>query len=282
MAKKGGLAKGKGLADLLGDMNETYSKELGLDLNRVEEISLEDISPNPFQPRKNFDEQSLEELAASIKEYGLIQPIILLKKHENSYILVAGERRFRACKILQMPTIKAVIAKIDENKLRELALIENIQRENLNPIELANSYKDLIEEHNITQEDLAGLIHKSRSQITNTLRLLNLDEKTQELIAQGKISQGHAKVIVGLEKKDEKMVVDTILGQKLNVRETEKIVQKMKNKSHTLVDENFNQEFDKFKKHLDKLNIKYKVQDTQITLSLNDIEKIREINKLFS
>ncbi len=107
-----------------------------------------------------------------------------------------------------------------------MALIENIQRENLNPIELANSYKDLMQVHKITQENLAELIHKSRTQITNTLRLLNLDIRTQELIASGKISQGHAKVLVGLGQKDEKMLVDSIIGQKLNVRDTEKIVKK--------------------------------------------------------
>lgn len=281
MAKKGGLAKGKGLADLLGDMNETYSKELGLDLNRVEEISIDLITPNPFQPRKKFDEQSLEELAASIKEYGLIQPIILLQKNDETYTLVAGERRLRACKKLKMPTIRAVIAHIDEDKLRELALIENIQRENLNPIELANSYKDLIEKHKITQEELASIIHKSRSQITNTLRLLSLDEQTQNLIAEGKISQGHAKIIVGLDKKDEKMMADTILGQKLSVRETEKIAQKIKNKSHIFIDEGLSLEFDKLKAHLDKLKIKYKIQDTQLTLNLSDIEKVKKINKLF-
>lgn len=281
MAKKGGLAKGKGLADLLGDMNETYSKELGLDLNRVEEISIDLITPNPFQPRKKFDEQSLEELAASIKEYGLIQPIILLQKNDETYTLVAGERRLRACKKLKMPTIRAVIAHIDEDKLRELALIENIQRENLNPIELANSYKDLIEKHKITQEELASIIHKSRSQITNTLRLLSLDEQTQNLIAEGKISQGHAKIIVGLDKKDEKMMADTILGQKLSVRETEKIAQKIKNKSHIFIDEGLSHEFDKLKAHLDKLKIKYKIQDTQLTLNLSDIEKVKKINKLF-
>ncbi|MCH3853213.1 ParB/RepB/Spo0J family partition protein, partial [Campylobacter jejuni] len=135
------------------------------------------------------DEAALNELANSIKEHGLIQPIIVLKKND-SFILVAGERRLRATQILGKENILAFVSDSDESKLRELALIENIQRENLNPIELANSYKDLIEVYNITQENLAELIHKSRTQITNTLRLLNLDPKTQDLIASGKISQG--------------------------------------------------------------------------------------------
>ncbi|MFG5142582.1 ParB/RepB/Spo0J family partition protein, partial [Campylobacter lari] len=138
-------------------------------------------------------------------------------------------RRFRACKLLGKEQIKAVVLNVDDIKLRELALIENIQRENLNPIELAHSYKELLEIHDITQEKLADLIHKSRSQIANTLRLLNLNEQTQNLIIEGKISQGHAKVLVGLEKEEEKMIVDTIIGQKLNVRDTEKLIKNFKN-----------------------------------------------------
>ncbi len=213
-----GLNKDRGLSSLISDMDTVYSKELGFDKNQSTMIEIDQISPNPFQPRKNFDQEALDELANSIKEFGLIQPIIVFKKN-NKFILIAGERRLRAVKALGKKEILAFIADIDENKLRELALIENIQRENLNPIELANSYKDLMQVHKITQENLAELIHKSRTQITNTLRLLNLDIRTQELIASGKISQGHAKVLVGLDQKDEKMLVDSIIGQKLNVRD---------------------------------------------------------------
>ncbi|EHR4234231.1 ParB/RepB/Spo0J family partition protein, partial [Campylobacter jejuni] len=223
-----GLNKDRGLSSLISDMDTVYNKELGFDKNQSTMIEIDQISPNPFQPRKNFDQEALDELANSIKEFGLIQPIIVFKKN-NKFILIAGERRLRAVKALGKKEILAFIADIDENKLRELALIENIQRENLNPIELANSYKDLMQVHKITQENLAELIHKSRTQITNTLRLLNLDIRTQELIASGKISQGHAKVLVGLDQKDEKMLVDSIIGQKLNVRDTEKIVKKIKN-----------------------------------------------------
>ncbi|MBW1389332.1 chromosome partitioning protein ParB, partial [Campylobacter jejuni] len=214
-----GLNKDRGLSSLISDMDTVYNKELGFDKNQSTMIEIDQISPNPFQPRKNFDQEALDELANSIKEFGLIQPIIVFKKN-NKFILIAGERRLRAVKALGKKEILAFIADIDENKLRELALIENIQRENLNPIELANSYKDLMQVHKITQENLAELIHKSRTQITNTLRLLNLDIRTQELIASGKISQGHAKVLVGLDQKDEKMLVDSIIGQKLNVRDT--------------------------------------------------------------
>lgn len=280
MAKRKAL--GRGLESLLGDAAEAYSKELGFSVGGVQQIEIALIETNPFQPRKNFDEEALQELANSIEEFGLIQPIIVLKKGEDSYILIAGERRLRATKMLGNTEIKAVILDTDESKLRELALIENIQREDLNPIELAHSYKDLIEALDITQEGLAQYIHKSRTQVTNTLRLLNLDEHTQKLIMEGKITQGHAKILVGLDKDDEKMVVDTILGQKLNVRDTEKIIQKMKkNEKVVAFDEKWQKEFETLQKHLRKLDIPYKIKNSQITLHLHNIDKIKELNALW-
>lgn len=277
--KKGGL--GKGLSGLLGDIDEVYSKELGLDKNKVSEIPIEKIKPNPFQPRKYFDEKSLNELSKSIKEYGLIQPIVVLKK-DDFFILVSGERRLRATQILGLKTIKALISNAKEEKLRELALIENIQRENLNPIELANSYKSLIEEHKITQENLANILHKSRSQIANTLRLLNLDSKTQDLIAQGQISQGHAKVLVGLDKKDEKMVVDSILGQKLNVHDTEKITKRIKNKDKESLNSHFEfkNEMKKLTQILGKYGFECKNKNEKLTIYLTSIDKIKKFSQI--
>lgn len=280
MAKRKAL--GRGLEALLGEASDAYSKELGFGFKGVEQIDIEFIQANPFQPRKNFDEQALEELAQSIQEYGLIQPIIVLKKSANSYILIAGERRLRATKMLGNTEIKAVILDTDEDRLRELALVENIQREDLNPIELANSYKDLIQALNITQDELAKYIHKSRAQITNTLRLLNLNEDTQKLIIEGKITQGHAKILVGLDKESEKMAVDTIIGQKLNVRDTEKIIQKMKKTNRfESFDEHWQDEFQTLQKHLQQLDIPYKINNSQITLHLHSIDKIKELNKLW-
>lgn len=241
-------------------------------------IEIDQISPNPFQPRKNFDQEALDELANSIKEFGLIQPIIVFKKN-NKFILIAGERRLRAVKALGKKEILAFIADIDENKLRELALIENIQRENLNPIELANSYKDLMQVHKITQENLAELIHKSRTQITNTLRLLNLDIRTQELIASGKISQGHAKVLVGLDQKDEKMLVDSIIGQKLNVRDTEKIVKKIKN-NESLLNQEFEDEIKKLKQILNRFGFDCKSKNNDFVIHLENIDKIKKLIKM--
>lgn len=175
MAKKGGL--GRGLSAILEDVEQAYSKEIANlnDSEIVEEINIDEILPNPYQPRTHFDEEALKELSASIKRHGLIQPIIVIKK-DDGYMLIAGERRYRATKMLGASKIKAIIADIKSQNLRELALIENIQRENLNPIELAKSYKELINEYKITQDGLANIIHKSRTQITNTMRLLLLSD----------------------------------------------------------------------------------------------------------
>ncbi|EIY3457217.1 ParB/RepB/Spo0J family partition protein [Campylobacter jejuni] len=273
-----GLNKDRGLSSLISDMDTVYSKELGFDKNQSTMIEIDQISPNPFQPRKNFDQEALDELANSIKEFGLIQPIIVFKKN-NKFILIAGERRLRAVKALGKKEILAFIVDIDENKLRELALIENIQRENLNPIELANSYKDLMQVHKITQENLAELIHKSRTQITNTLRLLNLDIRTQELIASGKISQGHAKVLVGLDQKDEKMLVDSIIGQKLNVRDTEKIVKKIKN-NESLPNQEFEDEIKKLKQILNRFGFDCKNKNNDFVIHLENIDKIKKLIKM--
>ncbi|KAA6227323.1 MULTISPECIES: ParB/RepB/Spo0J family partition protein [unclassified Campylobacter] len=276
-----GLNKEQGLSFILGDMDAVYSKELGLDKKEIIELSIAKIKTNPFQPRKNFNEEALNELAQSIKEHGLIQPIIVVK-NGTDFTLVAGERRLRASKILGLKKISAIICDAKEDKLRELALIENIQRENLNPIELAHSYKSLIEEYKITQENLSTLIHKSRTQITNTLRLLNLDEKTQKLIAQGKLSQGHAKVLVGLNKDDEKVIVDSIIGQKLNVRQTEKIAQSVKNKEVQNLPNRleFEAQMQNLKKILEKLGFECKNSKENLTICLSSIEKIKKLVKI--
>ncbi len=232
MAKKSGL--GRGLGSILDEIGSTYESQFeeavkDSESEFVTELDINIIEPNPYQPRKHFDADKLKELSDSIKEHGLLQPIVVIS-HEDRYILVAGERRLRASKLAGLKKIKAIIADIelDELRLRELALIENIQRENLNPIELANSYKELIEVHNITHDELSNIVHKSRSQITNTLRLLNLDEYAQNAIIENKITQGHAKILVTLPKEKQKILVDSIIGQKLSVRELEDITKKLK------------------------------------------------------
>lgn len=282
MAKKSAL--GRGLSSILADIDDAYEKELGSREGQIEELDMELISPNPYQPRKYFDEQALEELASSIKKYGLIQPIVVLKKDEFAYILIAGERRYRACKLLKKEQIKALVLNVDDIGLRELALIENIQRENLNPIELAHSYKELLEIHNITQERLAEIIHKSRSQIANTLRLLSLNKDTQELIVEGKITQGHAKVLVGLNNEDEKMIVDTIMGQKLSVREAEKLIKNFKTSSHLDTKKsNFKKivsvNMQNLKDKINQLGLSAEIKNLSITIKFETEEEIQELLK---
>lgn len=237
MAKKQKKALGSGLAELLGDTMHAYEEELSNARDssgrvarefEIVELEVDKIHPNPYQPRKNFDEESLKELAKSLEEDGQIQPIVVYED-DGKYFLIAGERRLRASKIAKRDNIKAIIDSSFKSKLREIALIENIQREDLNAIELANSYQALIEEHNITHEELAKKLKKSRTQITNTLRLLQLGEYAQNLILDGKITQGHAKVMVGLSQKDQQVLADSIIGQKLSVSDTENLAKNLKN-----------------------------------------------------
>lgn len=224
MAKSKSL--GRGLGELLGEIEEAYDNEVPKH-QQVVEVPLTLIRPNPYQPRKHFDEKSLNELAASIKTHGLIQPVVLVEDVDG-YILVAGERRWRASKLAKLKTIRAVIASLDEGEMRQHALIENIQREQLNIVELAQAYEELISLHGLTQEELAAVVHKSRSHITNTLRLLQLSKKTLGALLENKITAGHAKVMVGLSEKEQKVMVDSVFGQKLSVRETEQMIQRIK------------------------------------------------------
>jgi len=220
------MALGRGLGAILEEVSQAYDNEIGTtEINppdQIRNIDVDEITPNPYQPRKHFDAEALQELSNSIKDHGLLQPIVVIQK-EDGYLLVAGERRLRAHKLAGLESIKAVVADvdIDETKLRELALIENIQRENLNAMELAHSYDELIKVYNITHDELSSVVHKSRSQITNTLRLLSLSTYVQKKLIEASISQGHAKIIVAFDEEEQKILVDTIIGQKLSVRQAE-------------------------------------------------------------
>jgi ParB family chromosome partitioning protein len=231
------MAMGKGLGQILEEVGQAYENEMSNGENltegsaeeRVQELDVLTIDPNPYQPRKHFDEARLRELADSIREHGLLQPVVVVVKGDR-FILVAGERRLRAHKLANITTIRAIVAEVDfdDLRMRELALVENIQRENLNAIELANSYQELLDVHQITHEGLAQIVHKSRSQITNTLRLLSLPAYAQQMIVEEKITQGHAKILVGLDPQKVQVLVDTIIGQKLSVRETENLLKQKK------------------------------------------------------
>jgi len=227
MVKKSGL--GKGLSAIFEDIDDAYERDINENKNTagVREIIIDEITPNPYQPRKVFEEEALRDLSHSILKHGLLQPIVVVKK-DDGYMLIAGERRLRAHKLADLDTIKAVVANVEEENLRELALIENIQRENLNVIELATSYKELIDQYGITQEALSEIVHKSRTLITNTIRLLTLSTYTQSLLVEGKISQGHARVLIGLDEKKQQLISDTIIGQKLSVRDSEELVKNLK------------------------------------------------------
>ena len=239
MAQRKGLGKalGKGLGQILEEVGQAYESEITEEdalvesevAERIRELNVASIDPNPYQPRKNFDEERLNELADSIRQHGMLQPVVVVA-HGDRYILVAGERRLRAHKIAEIDTIRAIVAEVDfdELRMRELALVENIQRENLNAIELAHSYQELIDVHQITHEGLAQIVHKSRSQITNTLRLLTLPPYAQQMIVEEKITQGHAKILVGQDPDKVKKLVDTIIGQRLSVRETENLLKEKK------------------------------------------------------
>ena len=230
MQKLAKLKLGRGIGAILEEVESAYANDIKSGAETISEIDIENIKPNPFQPRKKFDEEKLKELSESIKEHGLLQPIVVIRK-KNNYILIAGERRLRASKLAEKETIRAIIADISLDNLRELALMENIQRENLNPIELALSLNELIEKYNVTHDKLAEIIHKSRTYVTNVLRLLNLTEFTQDKISEGHISAGHAKVLVGLEPNEEKKIVNSIINQKLSVREAENLVRDLKGNS---------------------------------------------------
>ena len=218
---------GRGLSSILDDVEDAYRKDVEEDASIVKEIELDRLVPNIHQPRKHFDPTALKDLSDSILKHGLLQPIVVVERADG-YMIIAGERRYRATKLANKKTIEAIVTNYESKNLRELALIENIQRENLSPLELAQSYKELIDEYKITQEELSDIIYKSRSQITNTLRLLSLRPYTQDLLNRGKITQGHAKVLVGLDEKTEVMIADTIVGQKLSVRDSEDLIKSIK------------------------------------------------------
>lgn len=224
------MALGRGLGELLGEVESAYENSTRSNKSGVFKIDVTAIKANPNQPRKIFDEEKLNDLSESIREHGLLQPIIVIENEDSTYTLVAGERRLRAHKLANIEKIKAIIIDTDEFKLRELALIENIQRDDLNIIELAYCYAQLLNEHSITHEELSRKVFKSRTSITNTLRLLQLNSYVQQFLASDKISAGHAKIMLGLTNDEQKMVCDSIVGQKLSVRETEKLVKELKEK----------------------------------------------------
>ncbi|HET9712260.1 MAG TPA: ParB/RepB/Spo0J family partition protein [Pyrinomonadaceae bacterium] len=214
-------ALGRGLGALL-------SSDRTIDLgSEPTEVDLDSIVPGPMQPRTHFDEASLESLAESIRSHGIVQPL-LVRRRDGGYELVAGERRWRAAKIAGLTRVPIIVKEVPDESLLEIALIENIQREDLNPIEEAQAYKKLIETVGLTQEALASRVGRDRSYITNYLRLLRLPEDLQQLVKEGRLSTGHARTLLALSHPDQqRRVARQIIDGGLSVRVTENIVQKM-------------------------------------------------------
>ena len=217
----GKSAMGRGLEALLSTEGIPENKR-----DSVVELKINDISPNNGQPRKTFNDDALNELASSIEENGVIQPIIVQRKGDG-YRIVAGERRWRAARIAGLSVIPAIVRDLTDRETMEQALIENIQREDLNPIEEAAAMQNLLKTHKLTQEQLAKKLGKPRATIANTIRILNLDESLQEFVSRGDLSEGHAKVILGLkDKEDQRKVADVIMTRDMNVRQAEVFVKK--------------------------------------------------------
>jgi len=274
-------ALGRGLDALLGEMDEAYENE-STQKDTVSELNLKDIRPNPFQPRKTFDEESLLELSESIKNDGLLQPIVVTEDIDG-YVLIAGERRLRASKLAKLKTIRCIVVSSDDEKMRQFALIENIQREELNSIELAEAYEELIKLHEITHEELSKMIHKSRTHITNTLRLLQLSQKTQKALLDKKITAGHAKVLVGLDEKQQQLMVNSIIGQKLSVREVESTIKSMKDEEpvYKNIDETPSFDLSKLQNKLNSFGLQAKLSKNKITIEFDNESQIANLAGLF-
>lgn len=229
MSKKSVL--GRGLSALLQEnMNINSAKDKGAEnfVGTVINIKLEDIEINPFQPRADFNESMLEDLSASIKQLGVIQPITV-RKLDNKFQLVSGERRFRASKMAKLETIPAFIRLANDQEMLEMALVENIQRQDLNAIEISLTYQRLIDEINLTQEQMSERIGKDRSTITNYLRLLKLPPKIQTAIRDGNISMGHGRAIISAENEQKQLLVfEKVVKENLSVRQTEAMVKTLK------------------------------------------------------
>lgn len=216
---------GKGLGALIPD--EIHEKEIEVESSNT--LPIESIKSNDSQPRQSFDEEKIEELSQSIKEFGIIQPIIVKKvDNENKYEIVAGERRWRAAKLAGLKEVPIIVKELSNREVLEISLIENIQREDLNPIEESKAYQELLNSFNLTQGDLSKKLGKSRVAITNSLRLLNLDERVQEMLVDGIIREGHGRALLAVKDSDVQFeIAQKIFMNKLSVRETEKLVKSL-------------------------------------------------------
>lgn len=237
--KKSGLGKGLGRGlDALIPENTNYNKnEEDNNHNIKTKLKISEVEPNRDQPRKSFDEDSLDELADSIKEFGILQPL-LVQKENNYYKIIAGERRWRAAKKAGLKEVPVIIRDYTKQQVLEISLIENIQRENLNPIEEAIAYKQLMDEFKLKQEEIAERVSKSRTAITNAMRLLKLDKRVQEMLIEDIISNGHARALLPIEDPElQYNLAVRVFDEKLSVRETEKLIKDILNPKEIIIKE---------------------------------------------
>lgn len=248
-------ALGRGLEAILGDIDNDYFSSSAFPL-----IPVDLIESNPFQPRTDFDEDALYDLAESIKHFGIIQPITVRKINENKYQLISGERRLRAAKLANLTEIPAFVKDADDDTLLELALVENIQRQDLNAIEIANSYQKLLEEFNLTQEELSSRVGKNRATISNYLRILNLPPAIQAAIRYEKITMGHARALASIDDDEDLMnIFKKTIDEGLSVRKVEELVANLKNKS-AVKHSTKNNVSEKTEKILNNLKEKYNIE----------------------
>lgn len=279
-------ALGRGLEDLFNSENldlESVEQKIYESASNEEivELNINDLRPNPYQPRKVFDEEALNELASSIKEHGVFQPIIV-KKSIKGYDIIAGERRFRASKMAGLDKIPAIIRDFTDEQMMEIALLENLQRENLNVIEEAIAYKSMIEHLSLTQDDLSRKVGKSRSHITNILGLLRLPEAVQQMVSENKITMGHARALSKLESNEQILeLANKIVDDNLIVRDIENITNKEDVSKKVKIARKVSSEYKYVEDILrDKFDTKIKIKDKKIEISFNndaDLNRILEI-----
>lgn len=277
-------ALGTGLEQLFNNENldlESFEKKVYETATKEEiiEVSLDDLRANPYQPRKVFDDDALKELSNSIKEHGVFQPIII-KKSIKGYEIIAGERRVRASKLAGLTKIPALVRNLNDEQMMEIALLENLQRENLSAIEEAVAYKSMIEKLNITQEELSRKVGKSRSHITNILGLLRLPKEVQKLVALNKISMGHARVLSKLES-DEKIIelANEIVSNKIPVRDLEEKATNTQKKHKIERKTNTKNEEYRYAEDLlrEKLDAKVRIKDNKIEITFTNVADLNRI-----
>jgi ParB family chromosome partitioning protein len=255
---------GKGISALFANL------EIGKE-ETIQEIDIKQLRPNPYQPRKNFDEHSLEELKQSIVEHGILQPLIV-RKSIKGYEIVVGERRYRAAKAAELKTVPAVVREFSEQQMMEIALLENLQREDLNPIEEALAYQTLLNECKLTQEELAKRLGKSRPHIANHLRLLSLPMEVQHMIENGTLSMGHGRALLALKDKQKlNAVLQKVINESMNVRQLEKLIQEM--------NENVSRETLKKEKRQEEKNVFLKRSETLLREKLGTPVVIKQHRK---